>query len=740
VNETVRQPVYLFGGFRLDAQRRVLYGVDGETIALTPRLFDALLYFVERAGQLQTKEELLEALWSNVVVEEHNLNKTVSELRRVLGEQPGEHRFIVTKPGRGYRFVADVSIEPLSTTDSRSVGRPSTPQIPAGNEREWRSRYGRFALGALIVTAALATTALLLRAPSSGPAIAASTPGAEGMRLSTITPTPLTFDGGPKGYPQLSPDAQKIAFAWNGEQPGNQDIYIKVIGSDTRSLRVTNHAAAENFPVWSPNGDRLAFIRIEDGRTSIHTVPWTGGESTKIVDVVGRPFHLNYPITTPSWSPDGRYLLYGERPPDAPARVVRLDLNTREKRELTVPSTRTDAVGDFAPSVSPDGRNVAFVRGSGSFINLDIWVMDLDGRNVRRLTDLRMYEVDGIAWTPDGRELLFTAGDRFKHSAYSIDLGTGIARPLAGLGENDRWPSVARERLVFARMNWPELRLWQAAPRSATERSGRDFGIDGVKLTFSPADGRMAWHSRQSGSVQIWIADPAGTNAHMLTAMTDAWDPQWSPDGRLIAFWSYEHEGQSDIYFVDPDTRHVLRRTTHTADDMNPTFSSDGRWVYFCSTRDGTPQIYRMPVEGAEHAEPVTREGGCFASASRDGRYLYYEQFDPGLGFPIRTPVWRLELGSDAPPDEVLPGWPRAERSWVLADGGIYQLVPGGGLAGPDLVLRYLDFETGRSSELYRGAGEVGHYPSVSPDERLVLFTKHVAPPKSDLWMLEGLR
>ena len=102
--------MYVFEGFRLDAQRRVLFGVDGQPIPLTPRLFDTLLYFVERAGQLLTKEQLLEELWPNVVVEEHNLNKTVSELRRVLGEKPGEHRFIVTKPGRGYRFVANVSM------------------------------------------------------------------------------------------------------------------------------------------------------------------------------------------------------------------------------------------------------------------------------------------------------------------------------------------------------------------------------------------------------------------------------------------------------------------------------------------------------------------------------------------------------------------------------------------------------------------------------------------------------
>lgn len=62
MSEAIRQPVYLFEGFRLDAQRRVLYAADGQPIPLTPRLLDTLLYFVERAGELLTKEQLMQAI------------------------------------------------------------------------------------------------------------------------------------------------------------------------------------------------------------------------------------------------------------------------------------------------------------------------------------------------------------------------------------------------------------------------------------------------------------------------------------------------------------------------------------------------------------------------------------------------------------------------------------------------------------------------------------------------------
>jgi TolB-like protein/DNA-binding winged helix-turn-helix (wHTH) protein len=106
--------IYEFGDFRLDALRRVLSSrADGQPLQVTGKIFDTLLFFVERSGQLLDKRTLLEALWPNIVVEESNLTQTIHTLRRVLGERPGEHRFIVTVPGRGYRFVADVATTTL---------------------------------------------------------------------------------------------------------------------------------------------------------------------------------------------------------------------------------------------------------------------------------------------------------------------------------------------------------------------------------------------------------------------------------------------------------------------------------------------------------------------------------------------------------------------------------------------------------------------------------------------------
>ena len=127
------QVVYRFNGFRLDPVRRLLFGADGQPIPLKPKVFATLLYLVERPGELVDKEALLEAVWPHVVVEENNLNKAISTLRQVFGETRDEHRFIVTEPGRGYRFVASVEAVPAASggAATRAALRPLSPHANA---------------------------------------------------------------------------------------------------------------------------------------------------------------------------------------------------------------------------------------------------------------------------------------------------------------------------------------------------------------------------------------------------------------------------------------------------------------------------------------------------------------------------------------------------------------------------------------------------------------------------------
>ncbi|PYV63853.1 MAG: hypothetical protein DMG95_05705, partial [Acidobacteria bacterium] len=142
----LQSPIYEFGEFRIDASKRLLTKGDGKAIPLTPKLFETLLYLVRHSGKVIEKDELMREIWADSIVEENNLNQNISTLRRVFGEKPGEHRFIVTIAGHGYRFVPEVKVvgesggselkaeaeklEPIEKKEDRPIPGPST-----GNRR-----------------------------------------------------------------------------------------------------------------------------------------------------------------------------------------------------------------------------------------------------------------------------------------------------------------------------------------------------------------------------------------------------------------------------------------------------------------------------------------------------------------------------------------------------------------------------------------------------------------------------
>jgi TolB-like protein/DNA-binding winged helix-turn-helix (wHTH) protein/Flp pilus assembly protein TadD len=111
---------YEFGPFRIDVLKRILIR-DGRVVPTTSKVFDTLLLLVEHSGQILQKDELMTALWPDTIVEENNLTQHISMLRKALGERAGEHRYVVTVPGRGYSFVANVS-------EVREAGSDLIPQ------------------------------------------------------------------------------------------------------------------------------------------------------------------------------------------------------------------------------------------------------------------------------------------------------------------------------------------------------------------------------------------------------------------------------------------------------------------------------------------------------------------------------------------------------------------------------------------------------------------------------------
>ena len=168
------RPSYDFGPFRLDLSEHMLLR-DGHPVPLTPKIFDVLRVLVQNGGHLVEKDRLLKEVWPDSFVEEGTLNRSVSVLRKALGENPSGQKYIETVPKRGYRFVAPVKeclhdssrsiAEPhgrfvvdIEATQTDSQSLPKTPMPPA--VRASISKRAARIAGALLAVGALSYAVL----------------------------------------------------------------------------------------------------------------------------------------------------------------------------------------------------------------------------------------------------------------------------------------------------------------------------------------------------------------------------------------------------------------------------------------------------------------------------------------------------------------------------------------------------------------------------------------------------
>jgi len=146
MHEQIENVVYQFNGFRVDAVKRQLWH-DGKTVPLTSKSFDTLLFLLRNSGLTVTKTELMNAVWHDSAVEENNLTQQISALRRALGERPRDHRFIVTVPGRGYSFVAEIE---SCTAENLIETEPPSSHFDASALRGYSLAFAQIFLVAIL--------------------------------------------------------------------------------------------------------------------------------------------------------------------------------------------------------------------------------------------------------------------------------------------------------------------------------------------------------------------------------------------------------------------------------------------------------------------------------------------------------------------------------------------------------------------------------------------------------------
>ena len=631
------------------------------------------------------------------------------ELERII------MRCLRKEPGRRFQHMADVKVE-LQEVKEESDSQATAPAAVAGR-RARRQRNAWLGIGAALLVSLLVAAAWweTRKVPP--------TP----QRLVQLTSARTARNG------SFSPDGNQIAFDSPGEQGANWDIWLSIVG-EAESRRLTTDPAPDCCPAWSPDGKQIVFVRT-DSRTdtrSIYLVSPLGGSERRLGD---------FPTAGPlSWSPDGRWLAVGrvrakgETTPESGG-VHLIPIGGGEPSAVTSPKPPAQ---DAFPAFSPDGRTLAFATcKSGTLAPCDVYVLGIDPGlrphgAARRLPWLPLW-VDGLAWTRDGRSVLVGSGF-YDASLWRVRADGGSPPERVELaGRSGFAPFFARsqDRLGFSRRLWdPDIYRLQlgGSPSPLIASPSRERYAQ-----YSPDGRRIAFQSGRSGDgEEVWLADADGSDVTRLTRGPGVWQgsPCWSPDGRTIVFDSRSDEGQFDIWTIGIDGAGLRQVTREPSNENLPSFSRDGRWIYFASDRTGPNEVWRVPTGGGAQ-EQMTYEGGWAPFDSFDGQSLYYARSESGQGPLLARPT---SGGMERTIVRCVN-----ERSYAVGPGGIFYLDCAREPTSSQRALRHWDAATGQNRAIGTLEAPVTAHLCVSPDGRSILFDRSNAS-MFDLMMIENFR
>ncbi len=640
--------LYAFGPFVADPVTGTLRQ-GGAHVVLTLKSFEVLMVLIERRGQVVDKDVLLKLVWPDTIVEENNLARHISTLRKALNDHPPDYQFIVTVPGRGYRFVAPVEEIPRTALKPEAPAihaAPVTPppvppratQPPPVAQPFARTRAVALALAG--VTAAGITGIVLL---GNFPR---KVPDATDRKL-----WQLTSSGGLESDASWAPNGQAIAYS--SDRDGNFDIWSQPLG-DAQPTRLTSSPSHDWQPSWSPDGKFVAFRSERDGG-GVFLVPANGGPERRITN-------FGY---TPRWSPREQTILFSS------SNTVRSKLYVAGADGGQLRQVLSEFLDEFASyraAWHPDGRRIS-VFGTHRRDGLSFWTIALDGSSpVRSTVDANVairltktsVNLTEFVWSPRADALYFEGRSeeavniwRIAVDPKSMEWRDGPERVTVGGGlDTNIAVSPDGTKLAFT-VRDESTRLWSLPFDPIAGRilaKGEPITPKGADALFPdvPPNGMyVVYRTARRGKHEFRRRSLIAGEDRVLPMTGDMLVPRWSDDGAQLAFRRLLPAGSDPaarlnaIVLVAADGTNERNLTTPGQPELTPyDWSSDGKWIL--ASCDQGPEsrtaVCVLPVAGAPHAEKQMRviaadpDRNLFqATYSPNQKWIAFNATSPGL-------------------------------------------------------------------------------------------------------------